>query len=227
MENASAPGTARRLLSLAGCLAGTALVVAGCGGTPSNPSNSNPSSIASQATKARAASSSAAQPTNPAAAGTESPPPGDIPDTTAYVAYHPASGLYQVKVPEGWARTVTGSTASFTDKLNIITVSVAKTTAPTPATARASEVPKIQSTTRHFTLTGIGTVSRSAGPAVLIRYSAFSQPDPVTGKVYTDAVERYEFYRNGAEAIVTLSAPSGADNVDAWRTVTNSFRWLR
>jgi hypothetical protein len=228
MENASAPGTARRLLSLAGCLAGTVLVAAGCGGTPSSPSNSNPSNSASQAGQAANATPSAAQPTIPAAgAGTESPPPGDIPDTTAYVAYDPASGLYQVKVPEGWARTVTGSTASFTDKLNIITLSVVKTTAPTPATARATEVPKIQSAVRHFTLTGIGTVRRSAGPAVLIRYSAFSQPDPVTGKVYTDAVERYEFYRNGMEAVVTLSAPSGADNVDPWRTVTNSFQWLR
>jgi hypothetical protein len=48
----------------------------------------------------------------------------------------------------------------------------------------------------------------------------------VTGKVYTDVVERYEFFRNGTEAIVTLSGPSGADNVDPWRTVTNSFRWL-
>ena len=220
MENASAPGLPRRLLSFAGCLAGTALA-AGCGGAPGNPSNSHPGSSAGQA------GSSAAQPATPAAAGTESPPPGDIPDTTAYVAYQAASGLYRVKVPEGWARTVTGNTASFTDKLNIITLSVVNTTAPTPATARATEVPKIENTERHFTLTGIGTVSRPAGHAVLIRYSALSQPDPVTGKAYPDAVERYEFYRNGREAIVTLTAPAGADNVDPWRTVTNSFRWLR
>jgi hypothetical protein len=26
---------------------------------------------------------------------------------------------------------------------------------------------------------------------------------------------------------VTLSGPAGADNVDPWRTVTDSFRWLR
>jgi hypothetical protein len=70
-------------------------------------------------------------------------------------------------------------------------------------------------------------VSRAGGTAVLIRYSADSQPDPVTGKVYKDAIERYEFYRNGTEAVVTLAGPAGADNVDPWRTVTNSFRWLR
>jgi hypothetical protein len=62
---------------------------------------------------------------------------------------------------------------------------------------------------------------------MLIRYSADSQPDPVTGRVFRDAVERYDFYRNGTEAVVTLAGPSGADNVDPWRTVTNSFQWLR
>jgi hypothetical protein len=61
----------------------------------------------------------------------------------------------------------------------------------------------------------------------VIRYSADSQPDPVTGKVYRNSVERYEYYRNGTEAIVTLTAPAGADNVDPWRQVTDSFRWLR
>jgi hypothetical protein len=49
----------------------------------------------------------------------------------------------------------------------------------------------------------------------------------VPGKVFRDAVERYEFYRNGTEAVVILAGPAGADNVDPWRTVTNSFRWLR
>jgi hypothetical protein len=49
----------------------------------------------------------------------------------------------------------------------------------------------------------------------------------VTGKVFRDAVERYEFYRNGTETVVILAGPTGADNVDPWRTVTNSFRWLR
>jgi hypothetical protein len=197
------------------------LAAAGCGGSPGTPSGT-PGHAPSTAT------ASAVGPATPAAgAETESPPPGDIPDTTAYVAYHPASGLYQVKVPEGWARTVTGSTVSFTDKLNIITVSVAKAAAPTPASARATEVPKLKGAVSHFALTGIGTVSRPAGTAVLIRYSDYSQPDAVTGKVYPEAVERYEFSRNGTVAIVTLSGPSGADNVDPWRTVTSSFRWLR
>jgi hypothetical protein len=176
--------------------------------------------------------SSTASPSNPASppasgpAGTESPPPGDIPDSTVYVPYRPASGQYEVKVPEGWARTVTSSAVSFTDKLNTITIQAATAAAPTLASARASEVPKIQSAVQGFTLTDVSSVTR-AGPVILIRYTADSVPDPVTGKVYKDAVERYEFYRGGTEMVITLSGPSGADNVDPWRTVTNSFRWLR
>jgi hypothetical protein len=158
-------------------------------------------------------------------AATESPPPGDIPDTTVYVAYRPASGQYEVTVPEGWARTVSSAGVSFTDKLNSITIQTVRAAAPTVASARTAEVSQIQGSTHAFSLNGVSTVSRAAGTAVLIRYSADSQPDPVTGKVFRDAVERYEFYRNGTEAIVTLAGPAGADNVDPWRKVTDSFRW--
>jgi hypothetical protein len=160
-------------------------------------------------------------------AATESPPPGDIPDTTVYVAYRPATGQYEVKVPEGWARTFSSAGVSFTDKLNIITIQTVRAAAPTIASARSAEVPQIQGSANGFSLTGVSTVSRAAGTVVLIRYAADSQPDPVTGKVFRDAVERYEFYWNGTEAVVILAGPAGADNVDPWRTVTNSFRWRR
>lgn len=193
--------------------------MAGCSSSP--PAHPSSSSHGSGTAPAAGSGSS------PAAAGRETPPPGDIPDSTAYIAYRAADGQYQVKVPEGWARTVTSGGVSFTDKLNTIRVSVVSGKAPTPASARSAEVPKIASAARHFALAGISTVRRPAGSAVLIRYGVDSQPDPVTGKVYPDAVERYEFYRNGREAIVTLSGPKGADNVDPWRTVTDSFRWLR
>src|SRR5580700_6304079 len=94
-------------------------------------------------------------------AATESPPPGDIPDTTVYVAYRPASGQYEVKVPEGWARTVSPADVSFTDKLNTITIqTVRATAAPTVASARTAEVPRIRGSVHGFSLTGISTVSR-------------------------------------------------------------------
>jgi hypothetical protein len=215
MNIACAAVRSSRLLVLVLVAAG--LTVAGCSGS----SASAPSTGAQPTSPASQTATSAAP-----AAGTESPPPGDIPDSTVYIPYHAASGQYVVKVPQGWAQAVTGSAVSFTDKLNTITVTTVRGTAPTVASARADEVPRIRGAVRHFALAGVSAVTRPAGSVVLIRYSAQSRPDPVTGKVYTDSVERYEFYRNGTEAVVTLSGPVGADNVDPWRTVTNSFRWL-
>jgi hypothetical protein len=225
MDIASAAVMSRRLLvrSAAGLAAGACAVCA----VACSSGGSSARSTASSAPGAAGAGSSAPGGAGASPAGTESPPPGDIPDTTVYIAYRPASGQYELKVPEGWARTVSSGAVSFTDKLNVITVSATRAAAPTVASAQAAEVPRIQASAHGFTLAGIGTVSRSAGTAVLIRYSADSQPDPVTGKVFTDAVERYEFYRNGMEAVVTLAGPAGADNVDPWRTVTQSFRWMR
>jgi hypothetical protein len=43
--------------------------------------------------------------------------------------------------------------------------------------------------------------------------------------VIRDDIERYEFWRNGTQATITLSSPVGSDNVDPWRTVTDSFSW--
>lgn len=200
-------------------LAAAGLCAAACGSGPANTPVPQP--------RSGAPSAAVGAVTTPAAAGvaTESPPPGDIPDTTAYIAFRPAAGPYQIKIPEGWARSVSPSAVSFTDNLNTITVTTVRAAAPTVASARAGEVPKI-ATMAGFKLTDVTATRRPAGSVVLIRYSAYSKPDPVIGKVYTDVVERYEFFRNGTEAIVTLSGPSGADNVDPWRTVTNSFRWL-
>jgi hypothetical protein len=223
MDTAAPAGRSSRLLIAPAVLVITAGVgAAACSSTPS--SVTQPIATSSSGT---ASVGTASAPTAPAVAGTETPPPGDIPDSTVYLPYRAQTGEYQVKVPEGWARTMTGGGVSFTDKLNTISVAVVSAKAPTLASARTIEVPKIQSAVRHFTLAGLSTVQRPAGNVVLIRYSADSQPDPVTGKVYPDAVERYEFYRNGLEAIVTVSGPKGADNVDPWRTVTSSFRWLR
>jgi hypothetical protein len=202
-------------------LAAAGLCASSCSGSGSTPPQAASSTGA-------ASSTAASSPTGAAPAGTETPPPGDIPDTTVYVAYRPDSGQYQVKVPEGWARTVSPAAVFFTDKLNIISIWTAKAAAaPTVASARAVEVPAIRHPVHGFALTGVSVVSRPGGTAVLIRYSADSRPDPVTGKVYKDAFERYEFYRNGTEAVVLLGGPAGADNVDPWRTVTSSFRWLR
>ncbi|WP_256796422.1 hypothetical protein [Terrabacter sp. Ter38] len=68
-------------------------------------------------------------------------------------------------------------------------------------------------------------MSRTAGPVVLLTYQGDSAVDPVTGKVVRDAFERYSYFRAGTRVDLTLSGPVSADNVDPWRTVSNSLRW--
>ena len=91
--------------------------------------------------------------------------------------------------------------------------------------AQADEVPRLATTATCFRAGKVTTVTRHAGSAILVTYQADGPPDPVTGKVVRDDVERYEFWRNGTEAVLTLSGPQGADNVDPWRIVTDSFGW--
>jgi hypothetical protein len=164
--------------------------------------------------------------TAPKDTGPESNPPGDIPDSTAFVTYTSPKHTYAVKVPEGWARTASGERVTFTDKYNAVNVTlVAAAKPPTVASAKSAEVPAIAA--RCFALRDVTTVTRAgAGTAVLVRYRADAAPDPVTGKAVRDDVERYEFWRNGTEAVLTLSGAQGADNVDPWKTVSDSFRWL-
>lgn len=166
-------------------------------------------------------------PAAPTSAGAaESNPAGDIPDNQAYVPFQPDSGLFTVKVPEGWARTGSATATTFTDKLNSVTIDTQqRAQAPDAGTARTEELPAIEQTSTNVQPGDVTTVNRSAGAALLITYTADSAPDPVTGKTVTDAIERYEFWKAGTEVVLTLSGPEGADNVDPWRMITDSFGW--
>jgi hypothetical protein len=52
-----------------------------------------------------------------------------------------------------------------------------------------------------------------------------SAPDPVTGKRLPLNVDVYEFAKAGKVAVLELSTPEGVDNVDAYRLISESFRW--
>ena len=171
-------------------------------------------------------SATAAGPKPPPPAPAESNPPGDIPDNQAYVPFAPPGTGFTVSVPEGWARTTAGPVTTFTDKLNRIEVSehpAAKP--PTPASVTAGDVPSLAKTVPAFAPGKATEVSRKAGTAVLYTYQGNSAADPVTGKAVRDAFERYVFHHQGRDVVVTLSGPVNADNVDPWRTVTDSLRW--
>ena len=153
----------------------------------------------------------------------ENNPIGDIPDTQVYVPFAAADGSFTVSVPEGWAQTADGTAVTFTDKLNTVRIDARPSvSAPSPESVKRGELSSVKTSNGGFT---VGVVKRRSGDAVLATYQAASAPNPVTGKAGTDAVERYSFWRAGQEVILTLSGPVGADNVDPWRTITDSFQW--
>ena len=153
---------------------------------------------------------------------------GDIPDNQIFAPYTPTTGLYTISFPEGWSRSANGDAVSFTDKLNAIELAVgSKATAPTVETVTATDLRTIASKTSKFTPGAVSKVSRKGGDAILAKYEIDSAPNSVTGKVIRVSVERYEFWKNGKSAVITLIGAVGADNIDPWTKVTNSFAWSK
>jgi hypothetical protein len=153
---------------------------------------------------------------------------GDIPDNQVFVPYATSSGLYTVKFPEGWSRTGDGDNVSFTDKLNAIQIAVVdKPTAPTSDSVTTVDLTSVSAKSTNFTAGKVSSVNRKGGEAILATYEIDSAPNAVTGKSIRVAVERYEFWKNGKSVVVTLIGAVGADNVDPWLIVTDSFAWLK
>ena len=178
----------------------TSLALVALGAALAACGSASPSGSSSSGPAAASGGSSASAPSTT----NESSPPGDIPDNQIFVRYAPPHAGFSVRVPEGWSRTERGGAVVFTDKLNAIRLE--------PGPAR-----------RHTGHRSV--VHRTPGTGVKLTYLEKAPADPVTGKVVTDAVERYVFTRGGRTAVLTLSGPRGADNVDPWRIVTDSLRW--
>lgn len=151
---------------------------------------------------------------------------GDIPDTQAFVAFTAPDGSFTVQIPEGWARTDAPGGVMFSDNYNSVTVESHTGIAPTVDSVRSTELPAMTAADPTVKSADVRTVDRAAGQAILITFNRNSPPNPVSGKVVPQAVERYEFFRAGHTVVLTLAGPAGADNVDPWRKVTDSFRWL-
>ena len=197
--------------------------------TPSSPAGTTPAATAPAATTSTATSGTPAT----APSSTEKPAPvdsavpGDIPDTTQFVAHRSDAGHFTIKVPEGWAEQSGGSSVTYSATVNTITIAwMPAAAAPTVQSATSQDVPQLRQSERAFQLRNVSAVTLPAGPAVEVTYQANSAPNPVTGKQYLLDVARYELWKSGTEAVITLSSPAGADNVDPWATVSKSFAWL-
>jgi hypothetical protein len=182
-------------------LVGVAIAAGGCGS--SSNSNSNASTTASTPTTGAAASTSTAPAPAPVSEA-QSTAQGDIPDNQVFLTFKNAAGGYSIKYPEGWARKGSGNGVTFQDKSNVVQITVGSGTLPKSGT--------------QITLPG--------GPAVKTTLTEPGPADPVTGKKVSLNVDRYVLAKNGKTATVDLASPPGVDNVDAYRMMIESFRWL-
>jgi hypothetical protein len=71
----------------------------------------------------------------------------------------------------------------------------------------------------------VGKGAPRSKPGVKVTSSRMSAADPVTGKRLRIVVDRYEYGKGGKVAVLELSTPVGVDNVDAYRMISESFKW--
>ncbi|HNY20880.1 MAG TPA: hypothetical protein PKO22_01895 [Treponemataceae bacterium] len=181
--------------------------------------------------RANAISGKTAEPAKAPSAGqqlasSEVIPSGDIPDNQVFVAYAPATGSYELQVPEGWSRTEENGGVFFTDKFNGIRIDILHSTdALSIDSVRKNQVPGLEKSIEGFSETGIKESTLKGGKGVIVSYNSISKPDAVTAKQIKLENQSCFFARNDVLAIVTVWAPLGADNVDQWDLILNSFRW--
>ncbi|MBU2359663.1 MAG: hypothetical protein KKB02_12150 [Alphaproteobacteria bacterium] len=155
----------------------------------------------------------------------ETNPPGDIPDNQAFITYTSPSG-FSMQVPEGWSRSDTPDGVTFIDKYGEVDIAIVTAdTAPTPEGVKAKQVADMIATGHAVDVTGIRTMPLPAGDAVAVDYTSNSALNPVTNRQIRLENRRFYVFHSGQEAVVTMSAPAGADNVDAWKMMADTFRW--
>jgi hypothetical protein len=155
----------------------------------------------------------------------EKNPPGDIPDSQVFIRYDSKDG-YSLQVPEGWARTDLPYGASFIDKLDgVVLTQSARPTAPTAESVKKDYVPSLEKEARAVKIDSVKSVKLPGGNAIRINYSSNSAPNEVTNKQVRLENQRFLFFRDDKLVALELYAPLGADNVDQWKLMSESFQW--
>jgi hypothetical protein len=204
-----------------------ALPLAGCGssGSSSSTAASTPPATSSTTASTTAAKASCGSSVTPASSEAASTAQGDIPDNQQFLQFKNAAGGYSISYPEGWARSGTGPDVTFRDKDNTIHITVQPGSSPTPASVRSQL--EQQAASDPCIKTGQSPQSVTVGPnqAVKVTYTTLGPKDPVTGKRLAVTVDRYVYSKGGKVATADLGNPTGVDNVDAFRMISESFRW--
>jgi len=180
----------------------------------------------SGAATAAASPAEAAPAAAQAAAASQPNPAGDIPDSQTFVTYSPPDGRYSVEVPEGWARSASGSDTIWMQQYDGVSLRVlGASRLPAIAAITASYLKGLDSALGAVQLGKTAEVSIHGARVFRASYFSASAPDPVTDKSLKLENEAYLFFGHGHLAALRLWAPAGADNVDQWRRISRSFAW--
>ena len=208
-------------IATVGAIFALAIVAAGCGS-----GGSSPTTTATTTTATSTAATTSTQPASTSGAGAlqaeaNAAAAGDIPDNQIFLVFHDPHAGYSMKYPEGWAQQGSAGRVTFRDKNNVIRAVVANgpawTLASVQSDVRALKGARAQSPPRSIRLSG--------RPAFKLVYRTVSAPNPVTGKRVTLTVDRYYLSTRNRRAVLDLGSPVGVDNVDAYRLISQSFKW--
>ena len=204
-----------------------AVPLAGCGGGGSSSSStagSPGSSSSATATTAAAGKASCGSSVTASSNEAASTAQGDIPDNQQFLTFRNARGGYSIQYPEGWARSGSGTSVTFQDKSNMITIQVSPGSQPSTASV-GKELKQQAASDPCFSPGTPQTVTAGPNQAIKVTYTTRGAKSPVTGQRNKVSVDRYVFFKGGKVATVDLSNPVGVDNVDAYRMISESFRW--
>jgi hypothetical protein len=199
------------LVAAAGCGSSSGSAGAGgSGGPAAGTATGSPNSETSQAALAADAKSAAT---------------GDIPDTQNFLTLNARQLRVSMLYPEGWTVNETGRGVTISEKNNLVRIAIGTGAAPSVASVR-SQLAALANATPGLRAGVPAAITLKSGPAVKVTYTTQSAPNPVTGKQVTLTVDRYVTGNAGRVATVDLGTPVGVDNVDAYRKMIESFRWL-
>jgi hypothetical protein len=192
------------------------LCLSACGGGSTRAPISRPTAAGGNATPEGAGA---------LAADAKSAATGDVPDTQNFLTLKAGRLRVSMLYPEGWTVREAPAALSIADKNNLVQVSLLNGPTPTAASV-AAQLAALKRSAPSLKAGSARSISLNGRPAVKATYTTLSAPNPVTGKQITLIVDRYELAHRGRVAVVDLGTPVGVDNVDAYRRMIESFKWL-
>lgn len=149
---------------------------------------------------------------------------GDIPDNQVFLTFGNTKSGYSIKYPEGWAQQGDGDHVTFRDKDNVVRIDV--TSGGTVSTASvAADLERLKQQQPSLTFQTPTEVMLHDTRAVKVVYTTAGAANAVTGKRAKLIIDRYVVPGASKHAVIDLGTPEGVDNVDAYRLMSESFRW--